>query len=657
MDTNKNVIEEHVMVCLSPSPSNCKIITIGAQMAKAFDGRFTALYVDTKKELKKEDKERLQEHIKLAESYGAVVEITYGDDVSAQIAEYARIAGVTKIVIGRSNVRKRHLWSKPTLVDRLLKLALDVNIHIIPDSEAKEKYANRIRRAMSGGVSVKDTLITGIVLTVATLIGFLFQKLGFINANIITIYLLGMLMVSILTKGWICNLLGAVASVLAFNYFFVGPKFTFMVYDKGYPLTFLIMFFTSLLTGTLMSKIKKQSKEAAKSAFRNKVLFETNQLLQKAATDEEIMLDILKQFQILLNRQTHAYLSEDDNLVPIVIGQNDYAEFDENEAEIVQWVFKNNKRAGATTSVFSEAVGLYLAIRTGNAVHGVVGIEIGNNPLEMFEYSMVLSVLGECALAMERSKITKEKEQMVLLAKSEQLRADLLRSISHDLRTPLTSISGNANNLLYNYSRMEDDLLRQIFKDIYDDSMWLINVVENLLAVTRIDNGQIRLNISTELVDEIISEAVIHAKRISNTHHLDVQADDGIILVDVDGRLIVQVMINLIDNAIKYTKDGSTIQVKSSVVDDMALIQVIDDGPGIPKEHKPYIFNMFYTANSGVADSRRSLGLGLSLCKSIVQAHNGTIELEDNEPHGCIFTIRLPIGKVKDYEQDTDFGC
>ncbi|MDD6328083.1 MAG: DUF4118 domain-containing protein [Lachnospiraceae bacterium] len=657
MDTNKNEIGEHIMVCLSPSPSNRNIIMIGAQMAKAFDGSFTALYVDTNTELSKEDNARLKEHIKLAESYGAVVETTYGDDVSVQIAEYARIAGVTKIVIGRSNVRKRHLWSKPTLVDRLLKLALDVNIHIIPDSGAKEKYANRIRRAISGGVSVKDVLVTGIVLVLATLVGFLFQEFGFINANIITIYLLGMLMVSILTKGWICNLLGAIASVLAFNYFFVGPKFTFMVYDKGYPVTFLIMFFTSLLTGTLMSKIKHQSKESAKSAFRNKVLFETNQLLQKAVTDEEILQGTAKQLQILLNRTIHVYISGENRMLPIAVGQNEYVAIDDNEAEIVQWVFTNNKRAGATTGVFSEAEGLYLAVRTGNAVHGVVGIDIGKNPPEMFEYSMVLSVLGECALAMENNRNSKEKEKIALLAKSEQLRADLLRSISHDLRTPLTSISGNANNLLYNYSRMDEELREQIFKDIYDDSMWLINVVENLLAVTRIDNGQIRLNISTELVDEIISEAISHAKRISNTHHFDVQTEDGIILVDVDGRLIVQVMINLLDNAIKYTPNDATICVKAGIADDMAQIQVIDDGPGIPKESKPYIFDMFYTVNSGVADSRRSLGLGLSLCKSIVQAHNGTIMLEDNEPHGCIFTIRLPIGKVKDYEQNTDFGC
>jgi len=643
------------MVCLSSAPSNSKIIVTGAQMAKAFGGSFTALYVETEKALSKEDQERLKENIKLAESFGAVVETTYGEDVSIQIAEYAKIAAVTKIVIGRSHTKKRYLWSKATLVDRLLAKAPDINIHIIPDSSINsDYYAQGMMRMLMSKVSTRDILITLMIVMLATIIGFIFEDLGFISDNIIIVYLLGMLTISIFTKGWMCNLLGSISSVLAFNYFFTSPKFAFLVYDRGYQVTFLIMFFTSILTGTLMSKIKWQSKETAKSAFRNKVLFETDQMLQKAETDEEILFGTAKQLHILLNRTVHMYMAKENEILePIVFGEkegegNDPKEA--NEKDIVQWVFCHNKRAGATTETFSDSAYLYLAVRSGNVAFGVVEIYIGDIPLKMFEYSMVLSVLGECALAMESKKNSREKEQIALLAKSEQLRADLLRSISHDLRTPLTSISGNANNLLFNYKLMDEDIRNQIFKDIYEDSLWLINVVENVLAVTRIDNGQIRLNISTELVEEIIDEAVGHAKQISREHCLKTEVADSIILVEVDSRLIVQVIINLIDNAIKYTPKGSTIIARASIEDEMAQIQIIDNGPGIPEEHKPYIFDMFYTANNGVADSRRSLGLGLALCRTIVLAHKGTISLTDHDPHGCVFTIRLPLGKVKNYE-------
>lgn len=653
--------DEHVMVCLSAAPSNKKIIMTGAQMSEIFGGRFTAIYVETNEPMTKEDRQRLKDHMKLAEKQGAFIETSYGDDVSAQIVEYAKIAKVTKIIIGRSNARKRYAWSKPTIVDRLLEAAPDIDIYIIPDTNRKSSYyARRIKRSLVRKVSVRDLLITGIIVGLATLIGFLFEHLGFISANIITVYILGMLLISVFARGWLCNLLGALGSVLAFNYFFTSPKFTFMVYNRGYPVTFLIMFFSSVLTGVLMSKIKQHSKETAKTSFRNKVLFETNQMLQMASSDQEVLSGTAKQLYILLNRTICIYTVEGEKIQrSIEYGQttgNVTGDLEpdvglkESARKLIRWTYEHNKRCGATTDVFPDAENLYLTIRSGGTVYGVVEISVGNEPLETFEQSMILSVLGECALALESMRNSREKEQIALLAKSEQLRADLLRSISHDLRTPLTSISGNANNLLYNYKKMDDELREQIFEDIYDDAMWLVNVVENLLAVTRFDNGQIKLNVTTELAEEIVTEAIRHVKNISKEHELIVETEDSFLLVEADSRLLVQVLINLIDNAVKYTPKGSKIIVRSAAVDGMAQFQIIDDGPGIAKEHQPYIFDMFYTANSGVADSRRSLGLGLSLCRSIVEAHQGTIRVADHEPHGCEFTIRLPMGKVKSHE-------
>ena len=197
---------------------------------------------------------------------------------------------------------------------------------------------------------------------------------------------------------------------------------------------------------------------------------------------------------------------------------------------------------------------------------------------------------------------------------------------------------------------MDDATRRQTFSDIYDDSMWLINLVENLLAVTRIEGGQVSLKQSVELMDEVIAEALRHIDRKSREHEIRVNTCDDFILAKIDAKLIVQVIINLVDNAIKYTPKGSVIEISAQNKGKWVEVSVADDGPGIPDEQKPFIFDMFYSGADRIADSRRSLGLGLSLCKSIVNAHGGSITVADNVPKGTIFTFTLPAGEVELHE-------
>ena len=311
---------------------------------------------------------------------------------------------------------------------------------------------------------------------------------------------------------------------------------------------------------------------------------------------------------------------------------------------------KNNKHAGATTQTLSNAKCLYLAVRVNSRVYSVVGIYIGDEPLDSFEKSILLSILGECALSLENEKNAREKEEAAILAKNEQLRANLLRAISHDLRTPLTAISGNASNLLSNGNSFDEATKNQLYTDIYDDSMWLINLVENLLSVTRIEEGRLNLNITDDLVDDVITEALHHVNRKSVEHHITVRHKEDYLLAKMDAKLMVQVIINIVDNAIKYTPKGSNILIKTWEQGDKAVISIADDGDGIPDEMKERVFDMFYSGANKIADSRRSLGLGLSLCRSIVNAHGGKITVSDNTPHGTVFTITLPAGEVEIHE-------
>ena len=246
------------------------------------------------------------------------------------------------------------------------------------------------------------------------------------------------------------------------------------------------------------------------------------------------------------------------------------------------------------------------------------------------------------------------QQEAVTKAKNEQLRANLLRSISHDLRTPLTSISGNADVLLSEEIRLEPAKRRQLYTDIYEASMWLISLVENLLSITRIEDGTMNLNLQVELVDEVVEEALKHLTRKSTEHIITFQPSDEILLAKMDSRLIMQVVINLVDNAVKYTPPGSRIEVTTEKKGEWVCVSVSDNGNGITDEMKEKIFDMFYTGTGQASDSRRGLGLGLFLVKAIIQAHGGTIRVKDGKPDGTIFTFRLKAEEVTLDEQTTD---
>ena len=251
------------------------------------------------------------------------------------------------------------------------------------------------------------------------------------------------------------------------------------------------MFMVAVLSGSLALRLKENARQSARAAFRTKILFDTDQLLQKQDSAENVRSVAAGQITALLKRDLVVYPARGNDLgspsVYRVSGKTEENLISENEKAVGIWVLRNNRHAGATTDTLSSAKCLYLAVQVNDQVYGVVGISMENGkPLDAFENSVLLSILGECALALENIQNAKEKEEAAILAKNEQLRANLLRAISHDLRTPLASISGNAGSLLSSYQKMDEQERVQAFTDIYDDAMWLINLVENLLAVTKI---------------------------------------------------------------------------------------------------------------------------------------------------------------------------
>ena len=651
-DDNKKT-DEHILVCLSAAPSNQKIIDTAAKMANALQTRFTALYVQTGTKAEAADKEKLEEHIRYAEKLGAEIVMTHGENIPVQIAEYARLSNVTEIVIGQSNARRNHFFSQATLTEKLIELIPDIDIHIIPDAVKAGNYQKRPFTCYVEKPSEKDYFLTAFIFALCTLIGLLFQKLNFRDTNIVTIYILGVLLTSIVTDGYLCSVAGSFLSVFLFCFFLTEPRMSFQTYAVGYPVTFFIMLISSVLTGALAAKLKTHAKLSAQLAFRTQVLFDTDRLLQMAKEETEVLDVACTQLLRLLNRNITAYVVKDGALSEGKLFSGEKGDTEDyltpEEQQIARWVCENRQRAGASTHHFPNAKCLYLAIRSGNSVYGVVGIPLQKETLDSFEYSILLSVINECALAMENAQNAVEKEKIAVLAKNEQLRADLLRAISHDLRTPLCSISGNADMLLSNSDRLDEATKHQIYTDIYDDSEWLIGVVENLLSITRLNDGRLKFKFTDQLLDEVIAEALRHISRKHDDYKIVTDCEE-LVLARMDVRLIMQVLINLVDNAIKYTPPGSVIFIRGRKTDGRAQISVEDNGPGIPEEMKPHVFEMFYTGKKAIADSHRSLGLGLALCHSIVEAHNGTLMLTEHEPHGCNFTFTLPLSEVTLHE-------
>lgn len=649
---------EHILVCLAASPSNETVIRSASRMADAFHAEFSALVVETTDDhlIEEDDSDYLRGGIRLAEQLGAQITVLYGDDVAEQIATYAQESQVTKIVLGKTTSRRR-LFQSQSLVDRLIERVPQADVHIIPDAQPQRRPGmwQTFDRSFFD-LTLTDSSITVGILAFCTLIGFVFEHWGLSEANIIILYMLGVQVNAVLTKGRIYNIGASLLSVLLLNYFFVAPIFSFAIFNPENVVVISMMLAASLITTALTKQVKEQAQRAAKEAARTEVLLETSHRLQQASSNREVAEEISRQLMKLIERPVIFYLVEDDYLSePQFYAEDPTFDFtmyaSKDEQGVAQWVFQNNKHAGATTNTLAGARGLYLAIRKKDQVYGVVGIPMKKNqPLDVFEKSILFAMLNDCALAFEKEEIYESRKVLYNAIEEEKNRANLLRSISHDLRTPLTSISGNADIL-----RETGDLLDQVTKEglyetIYDDAQWLMRLVENLLAITRMDDGKFHLNQSLEIMGDIVTEALTHLSRLQADHELVVTIEDPLLLVKVDPQLIMQVLVNLVENAFKYTPKGSLITINVTRADGGIRVEVADDGPGILDSDKEHIFDLFYSVDTASGAERRGLGIGLSLCQTIITAHRGEIYVLDNHPSGVIFGFLLQAEDVTQYE-------
>lgn len=639
-------VQDHILVCLSSSPSNAGIIRAAARMAQAFHGRFTALYIQSPQSdaLEKEDAARLEENMRLANRLGARIETVFGESIARQIGTYAKVSHATKIVVGRYG-RKSAFLHPSSLTDQLSESAPNAEIFIIPDADRIQTKRPVKHFSLKMEEFLRGFFYILAPLAAATMICFGLQQLGISEANLFAIYIFSVLLTAVFSRNMVMTAINSILSVLVFRYYFAWPRHSLDMVDQGYLLSFILVIALSLVIANLASKSHRQQTFMAGAAAKSSLLYETGQNMLQADTDEQIVSQTVSQLHDLTGKDIVFYPNVQEKLGKPVCSEHPEIFENGKEQAVAMWVLKNNKRAGATTDTLSGARCLYLAVRHKTNVHGVVGIDLKEGKLTPDETSMILSILGQSALCLENNQNARISEENALKSQQEHLQIAMLRSISHDLRTPLTTISASADMLLD--SQCSPENRKRLTRTIYEDSIWLRDTVENLLALTRLEDGSIALH--KELVDmeEVAAEALRHVHP-SGGHLEEPDKEHPIRLIEpkedafvqADGKLLVQLLVNLIDNALKYTPCQTPIEVEIRSEGSRVVVDVADHGPGISQGEKEHLFEPFITSHNEVVDSKRSLGLGLSLCKSIMDVHGGTIEVLDNNP-GARFRIGL----------------
>lgn len=410
-DENKQFLKEKILVCLGTSPTNQKVIRTASKMAQAFHGEFTALYVENSdsQELDLKAFQQLKKNISLAKELQANIVSTSGDDIAYQISQYAKTAGVSKLVLGRS-YQKKTIFNKPTIVDKLTKLSPNLDIYIIPDNNSSKQNLNSVKYQYQNffRFSTRDSSISISTLLIITILAYFAQIAGFDITTIILLYVLSSCIIGSLTLLPIYSFIIPFINVCLINYLFINPKYSLEIISSEYVMVLIVMIVVSFIINVLNFKLKKEKNSASLRAYSMEVLLETSQKLQQAKTYNDVMKETCVQLNKWLKRIIIFYPVNRKMLdKPYIYNPNKLLDdsnifLTEKERTVAKWVYINNKNAGPTTSTLQEAKALYLSIRRNDKIYGVIGIDmISNKALSQYEKSLIKTILNEVSLAMD----------------------------------------------------------------------------------------------------------------------------------------------------------------------------------------------------------------------------------------------------------------
>lgn len=485
--------------------------------------------------------------------------------------------------------------------------------------------------------------ITVAIIAVATLISIGFRKLGYSEANYIMTYNLGVVLVAYFTDGFLYCVLASFLSMLTYNFFFTVPYYTLLAYSPEYPVTFISMLLSALVASTLTSSVKRESRRAENREKRIRILYQHEKHLLEVNSKPQLLKVAAKDIGELFGASVMLAAADLSGQLSMrhTVGKDVFQSAE--EARAIRETFQSGMASGAGNELFRQCEASYLPITGPSGVLGVIGIAMpAKRKLTESQRLFLDAIAAQVALAMERERLYEKQQRVKLEIERERLRGDLLRSVSHDLRTPLTGMLGAVGTLIDNYDALSDATRKQFLADIHGEVEWLSALVENVLSLTRLESQRVKLEKQPEAAEEIVAEALARVKRRIGARPVTVEVPDELLMVPMDATLIGQVLVNLLDNAIKHTPEGTAMHVAVRREGASAVFEVSDSGPGLPPEAAARLFDRFYTKQTG-AEDRKGAGLGLSICKSIVEAHGGTIAAQNGPMGGALFRFTLPL--------------
>lgn len=645
-------VRERLLVCVGPSPSSIRLVRAAKRMAEGLGAEWIVAYVQTPAQarLPQEARDRVAQTMRLAEQLGAETHTIAGARMSDEILGFARVRNVSKIVVGKP---ERPLWKRiamGSIVDTLVQGSGEIDVYVIsgdredggplPPRHWVEPPAWAPYGYGLAAVALSTALAWAVFPYVAA-------------SNLVMVYLLGV--IGVATRyGRGPSLLTSLLSVAAFDFFFVPPYFTFAVSDTEYLITFAVMLVAALVISGLALRIRAQADAAREGERRIAALYAMSRELASTRGASALIAIVVRHVSEVFRTSVVVLLPRADGRLAPANGPEPTAPLHASELAVSQWVYEHAQVAGHGTDTLPGAAALYLPLLGSRGTVGVLGVTpqdpgVMQTPEQLHQLETFAS---QTALALERARLAEEAEQAQVREETERLRNSLLSSVSHDLRTPLASITGAASTLLDSEARLDAATRRDLLEALHEEADRLNRLVQNLLEMTRLESGALQLQTEWHSVEEVVGAALGRFAKPLARRRVVTRVPADLPLVPMDAVLIEQVLINLVDNVLKYTPAESPIDVTAEDAGGAVLIEVADRGPGLPPGDERRVFEKFHRGEGGTPV--RGAGLGLAICRGIVQAHGGRIWAENRTGGGVAIRFTLPIKEAPPVLREAD---
>jgi two-component system sensor histidine kinase KdpD len=657
---------ERLLVCVSPSTLSERLVRSARRLADELNAEWIALHVETPSTLGPDDQSGIAGTLQIARELGAQVVTLPGRDVAETTLDYARRFNITKIIVGKPLHPRWREWLLGSVVDRLVRQSGPIDVYVISGEaesatqgpSARPRLGKPLRRYLQAGALVAGATVISLLIDPA-LSGLkwalflqllttgqrhpdsFFQAPSLAPINLVMIYLAAVV-VCALYLGRGPAILASALSVLTFDFFFTLPYLTFEVSDTQYVLTFVGLFTVGVVISTLAAQVRSQVESSQRRSSQTAALYGLSHDLASASTLNDILQAVVRHLRLTFARELVVLLPDDGRVHPAASTEG--ISLDENELAVAEWVFRNGEPAGRLTSTLPAARLRYLPLKASHGTVGVLGVKSPADALSNLspeQLGLMEAFASQAALAIERARLSDAARRAALLEATEKLQTALLSAVSHDLRTPLVSITG-ALSSLQQHDRPLDEVSRDRLLEIARHEAERLNrLVGNLLDMTRLEAGALHVSKEPCDVQDLVGTALEQLGQATSGHRIIVAVPDDLPLVPMDFVLMIQVVVNLIDNAVKYSPSGAAIDVQANAEGDHLCLLVSDRGMGIPTEDLGRVFDKFFRVHR--PEQVAGTGLGLSICKGIVEAHGGTIVAENRPGGGTVMSVELPL--------------